>query len=58
MTALDDAAALARSERGLVVVSTLRAAGTIQSSMVNSGVIAYPPPAGNPWRRNQRSRSR
>jgi hypothetical protein len=42
VTALDDAAGLARSELGLVVMSTLRADGTIQSSIVNSGVIASP----------------
>ena len=33
---------LAGAERGLAVVSTLRADGTIQSSVVNSGVIAHP----------------
>ncbi len=42
MTTLEDAAALARREGGLVVVSTLRADGTIQSSLVNAGVLAHP----------------
>ena len=42
MTTLADAAALAGGERGLVVVSTLRADGTIQSSLVNAGVLAHP----------------
>lgn len=42
MTTLDEAAALARGERGLAVVSTLRADGTIQSSLVNAGVLAHP----------------
>ena len=42
MTTLEDAAALARRERGLVVVSTLRADGTIQSSLVNAGLLAHP----------------
>ena len=42
MTTLADAADLARGERGLVVVSTLRADGTIQSSLVNAGVLTHP----------------
>ena len=42
MTTLDEAAALGRDEHGLVVVSTLRASGTIQSSVVNAGVLAHP----------------
>jgi PPOX class probable F420-dependent enzyme len=42
MTTLQDAAALARDEHGLVVVSTLRADGTIQSSLVNAGVLPHP----------------
>jgi hypothetical protein len=42
VTTLEDAAALAHGERGLVVVSTLRADGTIQSSLVNAGVLAHP----------------
>ena len=33
---------LVGAERGLAVVSTLRADGTIQSSVVNAGVIAHP----------------
>jgi PPOX class probable F420-dependent enzyme len=42
MTTLQDAAGLAREEHGLVVVSTLRADGTIQSSLVNAGVLPHP----------------
>ena len=42
MTTLEEAAALARHDRGLVVVSTLRSNGTIQASVVNAGVIAHP----------------
>jgi PPOX class probable F420-dependent enzyme len=39
---LEDAASLASHERGLVVISTLRPNGTIQSSLVNAGVLAHP----------------
>jgi PPOX class probable F420-dependent enzyme len=39
---LQDAASLSSDERGLVVISTLRANGTIQSSLVNAGVLAHP----------------
>jgi|SRR5580693_5130856 PPOX class probable F420-dependent enzyme len=46
MTTLNEAAALARDERGLAVVSTLRADGTIQSSLVNAGVLAHPAEGG------------
>ena len=42
MTTLDDAAALAARESGLVVVSTLRGDGSIQSSVVNAGVLPHP----------------
>jgi PPOX class probable F420-dependent enzyme len=42
MTTLQEAASLSRDEQGLVVVSTLRATGTIQSSLVNAGVLAHP----------------
>jgi len=42
MTTLQEAASLSSHERGLVVVSTLRANGTIQSSLVNAGVLAHP----------------
>ncbi len=42
MVTLEDAAALARNENGLVVISTLRSNGTIQSSLVNAGVLAHP----------------
>jgi PPOX class probable F420-dependent enzyme len=42
MTTLNEAAALARDERGLAVVSTLRADSTIQSSVVNAGVLPHP----------------
>lgn len=42
MTTLDDAVALAHADRGLAVVSTLRADGTIQASLINAGIIAHP----------------
>ncbi|GIF21780.1 PPOX class probable F420-dependent enzyme [Actinoplanes tereljensis] len=42
MTTLDDFAALAGKEQGLVIVSTLRADGTIQASLVNAGVLPDP----------------
>jgi len=39
---LEHAAALASDGRGLVVTSTLRPGGGIQSSLVNAGVLARP----------------
>jgi PPOX class probable F420-dependent enzyme len=42
MTTLQDAVALADADRGLAVVSTLRADQTIQASVINAGVIAHP----------------
>lgn len=42
MTSLYDAVELARADRGLAVVSTLRADDTIQASLVNAGVLAHP----------------
>jgi PPOX class probable F420-dependent enzyme len=39
---LQDAVDLGRQENFLVVVSTVRADGTVQSSMVNAGVLAHP----------------
>ena len=42
MTNLDDMAALAATEQGLFVVSTLRADGSIQASLVNAGVLPHP----------------
>jgi PPOX class probable F420-dependent enzyme len=42
MATLDDLTMLARTEHHLMVVSTLRADGTIQSSLVNAGVLAHP----------------
>jgi len=42
MTTLDDVASLAANEHYLAVVSTLRADGTIQSSVVNAGFLAHP----------------
>lgn len=38
----EHAAALASDERGLVVISTLRPGSSIQSSLVNAGVLAHP----------------
>jgi PPOX class probable F420-dependent enzyme len=42
MADLDAFAALVPGDHGLVVVSTARADGTIQSSVVNAGVIDHP----------------
>lgn len=42
MTTLDEAVALAAADNGLAVVSTLRADGTIQASLVNVGKMAHP----------------
>ncbi|RBY83747.1 pyridoxamine 5'-phosphate oxidase [Geodermatophilus sp. TF02-6] len=42
MTSLEDVSAVARSEHHLAVVSTLRADSTIQSSVVNAGVMPHP----------------
>jgi PPOX class probable F420-dependent enzyme len=42
VTTLQEAAALAAGDNGLVVVSTLRADGTIQASLVNAGVLPDP----------------
>ncbi|KRE34667.1 pyridoxamine 5'-phosphate oxidase [Mycobacterium sp. Soil538] len=42
MTTLTDAVGLAREDNGLAVVSTLRADGTIQASLINAGVLAHP----------------
>jgi len=42
MADLDAVRTLLGREQGLVVISTLRAAGTIQSSLVNAGVMAHP----------------
>ncbi len=42
MTTLDDAAALAGDENGLAIISTVRADGTVQASLVNVGLLAHP----------------
>ena len=42
MKTLADAFELGRADHGLAVVSTLRADGTIQSSLVNAGVLPHP----------------
>jgi PPOX class probable F420-dependent enzyme len=42
MTTLNDVIDLGSRERFLAVVSTLRADGTIQSSVVNAGVLTHP----------------
>ena len=42
MTTLDDAVALAATESGLAVVSTVRANGTVQASLVNVGKLPHP----------------
>lgn len=47
MTTLHEAASLSSEESGLVVVSTLRADNTIQSSLVNAGILAHPETGDN-----------
>jgi PPOX class probable F420-dependent enzyme len=42
MTTLQDVAEIARRDQYLAVVSTLRADGTIQSSLVNAGPLPHP----------------
>jgi PPOX class probable F420-dependent enzyme len=42
MTTLRDVADIGRSDQFLVVVATLRADATIQSSVVNAGVLEHP----------------
>lgn len=42
MATLQDAATMAASEQGLAVVSTLRSDQSIQSSLVNAGVMRHP----------------
>ena len=42
MSGLEDFARLVEGDHGLVVVSTLRPDGTIQSSVVNAGVLPHP----------------
>jgi PPOX class probable F420-dependent enzyme len=42
VTTLEEAARLGQEDRGLAVVSTLRADGTIQSTLVNAGVLDHP----------------
>lgn len=42
MANLSDAVELGRPEQFLVVVSTARADGTVQSSVVNAGVLTHP----------------
>jgi len=42
MMTLRDAVALAEAENGLAVVSTVRADGTVQASLVNAGLLAHP----------------
>jgi PPOX class probable F420-dependent enzyme len=42
MTTLDEAVALAAAENGLAVISTVRADGTVQASLVNVGLLPHP----------------
>jgi PPOX class probable F420-dependent enzyme len=42
VTTLDDFAALAREDHGLVVVCTTRSDGSVQASVVNAGVLDHP----------------
>lgn len=46
MTTLAEAWALSRDDHGLAVVATLRADATIQSSLVNAGVVRHPAHGG------------
>ena len=42
MATIEDVRAMVSADHGLAVVSTLRADGTIQSSVVNAGVLPHP----------------
>ncbi len=42
MTTLDDFAKVAAGDQGLVVVTTTRADGSVQASVVNAGVLVHP----------------
>jgi PPOX class probable F420-dependent enzyme len=42
MTTLDEAVAIGREDSYLAIISTLRANGTIQSSLVNAGMLDHP----------------
>ncbi len=42
MPTLSEAVALAAAENGLAVVSTVRADGSVQASLVNVGLLAHP----------------
>ncbi|WP_127542747.1 hypothetical protein [Actinoplanes sp. OR16] len=42
MGALEDAWELSRAETGLAIVSTVRADLTVQSTLVNTGLLAHP----------------
>jgi PPOX class probable F420-dependent enzyme len=42
MVTLEDAAGLAGADNGLAFVATLRADNSIQSSLINAGVLAHP----------------
>lgn len=42
MTTIDEAWALSRHDHGLTIVSTLRRDHTIQSTLVNTGILAHP----------------
>jgi PPOX class probable F420-dependent enzyme len=58
MTTLNDAVALAAPDNGLAVVSTVRADGTVQASLVNVGLLPHPAgsrlPASSPGRSTAR----
>ncbi|EUA09899.1 PPOX class putative F420-dependent enzyme family protein [Mycobacterium kansasii 732] len=47
MTTLSDAVALAAADKGLAVVSTVRATGTVQASLVNVGLLTHPAGGGS-----------
>lgn len=46
MTTLGQAWALSREDTGLAIVSTVRADGSVQSSLVNTGVLRHPATGG------------
>jgi PPOX class probable F420-dependent enzyme len=47
MVTLTEAAAIGSRDRYLAVISTVRADGTIQSSVVNAGLLAHPVSGGD-----------
>ena len=46
MTTLEEAWTLSRDDTGLAIVSTVRADGSVQSTLVNTGVLTHPATGG------------